>query len=250
MVAPGARRPIVTIAAVSFASKWWLLPGQVTLDHYAFVLLRDPLLPEIARTTGFVTVLSVIGSLCLALAMGIYASSRAGSLSALSVRVLGYVALSVPPIAFTVGALIAYVKPPFEFYGTIWILVVTYWARFYPLAAAPIGDGLGQLDPALREAASIGGAGAWRTFWKIQLPLIRPAVIAAGLIVMMFTMRELLSAVFLQSSQVKMAMVSVFNYWDEGNLERAAAMSTVIVVICALVFVIANHTQRGSGWRH
>lgn len=250
MVAVVSLLPILTIAAVSFASKWWLLPGEVTLNHYAFVLLRDPLLPDIARTTGFVTVLSVIGSLCLALALGMYTSSRAGSLSAMSVRVLGYVALSVPPIAFTVGALIAYVKPPFEFYGTIWILVITYWARFYPLAAAPISDGLGQLDPALREAASIGGAGAWRSFWKIQLPLIRPAVIAAGLIVMMFTMRELLSAVFLQSSQVKMAMVSVFNYWDEGNLERAAAMSTVIVVICAVVFVFANHMQRGSGWRH
>jgi iron(III) transport system permease protein len=165
-------------------------------------------------------------------------------------RLLGYVALSVPPIAFTVGALLAYVVPPFNFYGTVWILVFTYWARFYPLAAGPISDGFLQLDPALRESALVAGAGSWRVFWQVQLPLIWPVVIAAGLVVMMFTMRELLSAVFLQSSQVKMAMVSVFNYWEEGNLERAAAMSSVIVFTCAAILVVANRLRQGAAWRH
>ena len=93
----------------------------------------------------------------------------------------------------------------------------------------PISDGLMQLDPALRESAWSPEPAASRVL-ELQLPLIRPIVVAAGLIVFMFTVRELLSAVFLQSSQIKMAMVAVYNYWDEGNLERAAAMSTVIVL--------------------
>jgi ABC-type Fe3+ transport system permease subunit len=166
------------------------------------------------------------------------------------VRVLGYVALSVPPIAFTIGALLAYVAPPLALYGTVWILVFTYWARFYPLAAGPILDGIVQLDPALMESARVAGANPWRAFWMIQLPLIRTVVIAGALIVMMFTVRELLSAVFLQSSQIKMVMVAIFNYWDEGNFERAAAMSSVVVLLCAVVFLIANRYQIGAAWRH
>jgi len=242
--------PIMVIAAVSIAAKWWQLPGKLTLENYASVLLRDPLLGQIASTTGWVTFLSVIGALGLALAMGVFITTRASALVSFPVRLLGYVALSVPPIAFTVGALLAYVKPPFDLYGTMWILVLAYWARFYPLAAAPIMDALGQIDPALRESAAVSGAGEWRSFWRIQLPLVRSAVIAAALVVMMFTVRELLSAVFLQSSQVKMAMVSVFNYWDEGNLERAAAMATVIVLISAAMFAFANRLQSGAAWRH
>jgi iron(III) transport system permease protein len=242
--------PIAMIAAVSFAAKWWQLPGRLTLGNYGFVLFKDPLLAEIAMTTGSVTFLAILGVIVLALAMGIYTTARPGGAGSICVRILGYVALSVPPIAFTVGALLAYVKPPLEFYGTIWILVLAYWARFYPLAAAPIADALGQIDPALRESAAVSGAGGLRRLWSIELPLVRSAVVAAALVVMMFTIRELLSAIFLQSSQVKMAMVSVFNYWDEGNFERAAAMATVIVLVSGTIFVFANRLQSGTAWRH
>lgn len=242
--------PITVMAAVSFAAKWWQLPGPLTLENYGFVLLKDPLLADVAMTTGSVTFIAILGVLLLALAMGIYTTSRPGTVSSICVRLLGYVALSVPPIAFTVGALLAYVKPPLEFYGTIWILVLAYWARFYPLAAAPIADALGQIDPALRESAAVAGAGGMRRLWSIELPLVRSVVVAAALVVMMFTIRELLSAIFLQSSQVKMAMVSVFNYWDEGNFERAAAMATVIVFVSGTIFVLANRLQRGTAWRH
>ncbi len=250
MVAVVSVLPIGMIVAVSFASQWWQLPGKLTLAHYAFVLLKDPLLGDMASTTGWVTLVTVAGALCLALAAGMFIMSQPRTAFTLPVRLLGYVALSVPPIAFTVGALLAYVKPPFQLYGTIWILVLAYWARFYPLAAAPIADALGQIDPALRESAAVSGAGAWRSFLRIELPLVRSAVVAAGLVVMMFTMRELLSAVFLRSSQVKMAMVAIFNYWDEGNLERAAALSAVIVLVSATMFFFANRLQSGAPWRH
>jgi iron(III) transport system permease protein len=242
--------PIVMMAAVSFAAKWWQLPGKLTLANYGFVLLKDPLLADMAITTASVTFFAILGVVVLALSLGVYTTERGRTVTATGVRILGYVALSVPPIAFTVGALLAYVKPPVELYGTIWILVLTYWARFYPLAAAPIADALGQIDPALRESAAVAGGGGLRRLWSIELPLVRSAVVAAALVVMMFTIRELLSAIFLQSSQVKMAMVSVFNYWDEGNFERAAAMATVIVLVSGTIFILANRLQTGTSWRH
>ena len=242
--------PLAIVLAASFAKQWWKIPGPATLDNYRFVLGKDPLLASIAWTTTSVSVLTVLGTLGVALALCVVGSTRREGIAWWTAYVLGYIALSVPPIAFTVGALLVYVAPPLAFYGTIWILVLTYWARFYPLAASPISDGLMQLDPALRESGLVAGAGLPRVFWKLQLPLIRPIVVAAGLVVFMFTVRELLSAVFLQSSQIKMAMVAIFNYWDEGNLERAAAMSSVIVLTCVAVFVIANQLQRGATWRH
>ena len=250
MVAAVSLLPLFIIAAASFAEKWWEIPGPLTLRHYQFVVGENPLLPDIVRTTTSVTLLTVFGALALALALATFGASANRGIGWGFTRLLGYVALSVPPIAFTVGALLAYVVPPFNFYGTVWILVFTYWARFYPLAAGPISDGFLQLDPALRESALVAGARSWRVFWQVQLPLIWPVVIAAGLVVMMFTMRELLSAVFLQSSQIKMAMVSVFNYWEEGNLERAAAMSSVIVFTCAAILVAANRLRQGAAWRH
>jgi len=239
--------PLLMIFAASISKSWWKMPGPVTLEHYAFVLAHDPLIVDVARTTIAVTVITTFGCIALALMVCGFVSGRHGTFAVL-VRLLGYVALSVPPIAFTIGALLAYVKPPLALYGTIWILVFTYWARFYPLAAGPISDGFAQLDPALIEAAHISGANTTQTFWRIQLPLMRGVTVAAALVVTMFTVRELLSAVFLQSSQVKMAMVAIFNYWDEGNLERAAAMSGVVLALCAVIFFAANRFQTSAAW--
>ena len=57
-----------------------------------------------------------------------------------------------------VGILLAFIQPPLVLYGTIWILLVAYVARFVPLAVRSANATLRQIDPALEEAARITGA--------------------------------------------------------------------------------------------
>ncbi len=49
-----------------------------------------------------------------------------------------------------------------------------------------VGTAWEQLDPRLESAARVLGASAWRAFWEVTLPLLRPAVLAALLLVFMF----------------------------------------------------------------
>lgn len=49
-----------------------------------------------------------------------------------------------------------------------------------------VGTAWEQLDPRLEGAARVLGASAWRAFWEITLPLLRPALLAALLLVFMF----------------------------------------------------------------
>ena len=57
-----------------------------------------------------------------------------------------------------VGILLAFIRPPLVLYGTIWILLVAYVARFVPLAVRSANATLRQIDPSLEEAARITGA--------------------------------------------------------------------------------------------
>lgn len=79
--------------------------------------------------------------------------------------------LSAPPLRVinTLGAiLIAHV-----FYNTTIILRV-------------VGGAWAQLDPRLEQAARVLGASPWRTLREVTLPLLRPAILSAALLVFLF----------------------------------------------------------------
>jgi putative spermidine/putrescine transport system permease protein len=52
-----------------------------------------------------------------------------------------------------------------------------------PLMTLPLIAGLARLDPRLAEASQSLGAGAWRTFFLVTLPMTTPAILAGSLLV-------------------------------------------------------------------
>ena len=60
------------------------------------------------------------------------------------------------------------------------LLAADTW-KMTPFVAILLLAGLQQIDPALYEAAAIDGAGPWRSFREITLPLLRPALVVAFL---------------------------------------------------------------------
>lgn len=53
----------------------------------------------------------------------------------------------------------------------------------------------------IREAAHVDGAGWWRTFWQMYLPLSRPALIGAGLILFLFQWQAYLWPILITSDR-------------------------------------------------
>jgi ABC-type sugar transport system permease subunit len=60
------------------------------------------------------------------------------------------------------------------------ILLADVW-KSTPFVALLVLAGLQSIDPALSEAARMDGAGPWRRFVTITLPLLRPALLVAGI---------------------------------------------------------------------
>jgi len=64
----------------------------------------------------------------------------------------------------------------------------TYWAHILPLLAMPVGLFLVKqfmdtnVPQELLEAAKIDGAGNWRIWWNIALPLVRPALVTVAIL--------------------------------------------------------------------
>ena len=110
--------------------------------------------------------------------------------------------------------------------------------------------GLQGLDPQVYEAARLDGAGPWRRFWSLTLPLLAPTTLFVGLVGMISTLQQF-GLPYLVTNGGPGTATSLYVYqvyretFQSGNLGYASAMSFLfLVVIMALSIVQIKAGQR------
>lgn len=236
---------VLTIAAFS---KSWIEPlgwSNFTLENFRTALFDDQ-----------VAVRGIVNSLRLAAAAAALAVMIGACVAYIDLRtkvrgrrLLDYLAilpLGLPGTVMAVGVLLAFIRPPFAIYGTIWILLVAYVARFVPLATRSANATLRQLDPSLEEAARITGASWLRTMRLILIPLGRPGLIVAFLLVFIPALSELSATILLYSAGTETIAVAIFRLNDLGRLEVVAALAVFIIAVILLVSLLLNRLSGES----
>jgi len=101
----------------------------------------------------------------------------------------------------------------------------------------------------LEEAAWVDGYSRFRTLWKVVLPLIRPGLIATGIICLILSWNEFLMALILTYDPVAQTFpVGISRYQGQHGLqfgEMSAAALTGIVPIYVLVFIFQRYVVAG-----
>lgn len=233
--------PLGVLLVVSLLKAWgnWFAPGNVTLDNYVQAILFQSRTRAGFLNTLILGAVTVLGTVLISLLMSFLVGRKPTRGSAV-LQFITFLPFSVPGVVFTVGVILAFIRPPFNLYGTLAIIAVCYLARFLPMAVQPIENGLKQIDWSLVEAAHTTGA-RWATVTRtVVLPLIKFTLLSTGLLVFMSTTHELVSAVFLYSSGTQTVMVSAWQFWEEGKTEMTAA----IVVVMFLVVLLLQATAR------
>ncbi|ESR23392.1 ABC transporter permease [Lutibaculum baratangense] len=209
-----------------------------TLDNYRFAIFS-----QAASHRAF------MNSLMLAAATAVVSAAIAIPLAYLSIlrrrplaRALDLVAdtpYAIPGTVLAIGIILVYLPPlpglGVSIYGTIWILLVAYLARFLTLALRPVTAGMETLEPALDEAARVAGAGPLRRIWSIVLPNVAPAAAAGGLLIFITALNELTVSALLWSSGKETIGVMIFALHYEGNSPAASALATATVAITLLI---------------
>ena len=101
----------------------------------------------------------------------------------------------------------------------------------------------------MEEAAQIAGVGTVRRLATILLPLVAPAAAAGGLLIFMSAFNELTVSALIWSTGNETLGVVVFNLYDEGNSNGAAAVAVLSVVatltLAGLVSLWSHRMPRG-----
>ena len=114
--------------------------------------------------------------------------------------------------------------------GRFWSVCVMESLHLYPILYLNLVTALGNLDPALNEAAANLGAGKLRRFFRITLPLLRPGILAGGSIVLIWSFTELGTPLMFGYNRV--APVQIFN----GITELESNPLPYALVVVMLLF--------------
>jgi putative spermidine/putrescine transport system permease protein len=112
---------------------------------------------------------------------------------------------------------------------------------FFPMMVLPLASALGKIDPRLEDAARTLGAGAWRTFRRITLPLSRPGLAVGAGLVFSLTAGSFVTPAILGGTGAQMLgmlvdqQILVVYDWPFG-----ATVATVLVAIVLIVNILSH----------
>jgi multiple sugar transport system permease protein len=123
------------------------------------------------------------------------------------------------------------------------VVIADTW-KTAPFIGLLVLAGLQIIPAEVYEAAKVDGANAWQTFWRITLPLVRPALIVAVLFRLLDVLRMFdLPYVMIGPGKQPVETLSILAFQEAIQFTRfgpAAAMSTLLflyVAVAAFVFV-------------
>jgi iron(III) transport system permease protein len=143
--------------------------------------------------------------------------------------VLASLPFGIPGIVIGLGFLWSYVYLPI--YGTLWVLIFCYMARFLPYATETIGAQVVQMDKALEEAAWVSGANRVASFRRVMLPLLRPALQSGYFLLFIAYFREIAAAALIYTASTQVLSISVWAFFENANWGVASALSIITTVI-------------------
>src|SRR5690242_19292447 len=75
---------------------------------------------------------------------------------------------------------------PHTFIGTLWAILAAHVFYNATIVIRIVGNAWATLDTRLTDASQSLGANPLQTLWRVKLPLLRPSIFAAGLLVFLF----------------------------------------------------------------
>ena len=128
------------------------------------------------------------------------------------------------------------------FAGTLFTLILAYTIRFAAISLGAIDAGLQRISPNLDAAARTFGETPLSVLYRIHMPLLLPAIGAAGLMVFVDTMKELPATLLLQPFNLETLATLVYGKADAYEFEDAAVAAIAIIAVGLLPVLLLHRT--------
>lgn len=157
--------------------------------------------------------------------------------------------LTIPGVVLAMAMIWTYTTLPIPIYGTLMILMLAYVVRYIPYGMRYSSSSLIQISVELEEAAQVSGANWLQTMWRILVPLLRPALVAGSIYVMLQSVKEFSTSVMLYTSGNEVISVIFYDLWAHGFVSDLAAIGVVFMITLMIMVAIIERVSRRFGIR-
>jgi iron(III) transport system permease protein len=243
---------VLPVATLVYASVQKLAVAFPTLDNFTLENYRTALSLNAVRS-------AMSNSLLLGLLTATIGVALTGLLSWIIQRsrlpgrgVLEYIVMfpqAVPRLVFAFGMMWAWLVFPIPIYGTFWVLLIAYLTVFLPLGVRTISSVIMQLDKSLDECGQVSGASWGYRLRTITMPLLRPGLLAAWLLIFVASVRELGASILLMGPDSKVLTPAIVEAFFSSSSELTAAMALIQTVVVGAAMVVFGMISRRAS-RH
>ncbi|MFO7745754.1 MAG: iron ABC transporter permease [Psychroflexus sp.] len=158
---------------------------------------------------------------------------------------LGVLGYAIPGIIIAIGVLIPSlyldkwlieknITSKLILNATLIALVYAYVVRFLAVAYQPLESSSLKIDRSLSDSSKVLGKGNFRTFFKIEFPLIRTGLLSAFILVFIDILKELPLTLIMKPYDVNTLAVKAFEYASD-EMVSSAALPSLLIILTALI---------------
>ena len=230
--------PVLSVLGGSFMTRFGFfnLPKTWTLDYWK-TALTDPRILQALQNTLIVAVgAALFGVLFFSLIGYVLVRTKLPGRSLLDS--ICWLPSAIPGVLAGLGLLWMFLGTPFfrPFYGTLVLLVIASVLGGVTLATQILKANFVQLGKELEEASRMSGAGFWRTYVKVVLPLMAQTMVMVGVLKFMFAAQHTSSIILLATSETRTLSLLALDQVAAGYREVA---SITVIFIMALTLGVA-----------
>ncbi len=128
--------------------------------------------------------------------------------------------------------------------GTGAIIVLAYVVRRLPFGTRNASSTLYNIPDSIEEASISLGVPPLASFFRVVLPLMVPAIVAAAVLTWTTTVAELSASIIVYSGGRETMPIQIFRLIDSGLMAQASAYGLLLVAVIVLPILLATRVFR------
>ncbi|MFB9831681.1 carbohydrate ABC transporter permease [Actinoallomurus acaciae] len=129
--------------------------------------------------------------------------------------------------------------------GTVWPVIIIYAVYGLPLGVLLLVGFFRKLPPQLREAAAIDGAGEWRQFFLIVLPLARIPILTVAMLNSVWIWNDFfVPLIFANNEDLQTVPLAILNFYGENTTDYGLVFAGVLMSALPVLLLYVLMTRQ------
>jgi len=256
----GKKAFFATLYTLVIFSVAFLIPIIQLIDWVILTFGKVPMEDVLLYTKNSVIVAGLGASLIIvfSLIVGNYSRIVHHKIAKLlpKLTILGY---SIPGAVIAVAVITTFItldgflEPVYQYFGTesslvlsvsLIMLITAYVIRFFAIGYNSIESGFDKIGTDFRDASRMLGSRSLRTFFKIDIPMMKGAIISGFILVFVDILKEIPLTLILRPFNYDTLATKAFQYASDERIMEASQASLLIVGVSTIAIFVFHKLLR------